>query len=62
MATPCCWRGRREGRLRALRPSMEDDGPGMSAAQPEAAARRLDLKQKQEQIQGAINAALRNLH
>nr|WP_314538452.1 hypothetical protein [uncultured Ottowia sp.] len=52
MATPCCWRGRREGRLRALRPSMEDDGPGMSAAQPEAAARRLDLMQKQEQIQG----------
>ena len=62
MATPCCWRGRREGRLRALRLSLEDDGPGMSAAQLEAAARRLDLKQKQEQIQGAINAALRNLH
>jgi hypothetical protein len=31
---------------------MEDDGPGMSAAQLEAAARRLDLMQKQEQIKG----------
>ena len=62
MATPCCWRGRCEGQLRALRLFMEDDGPGMSAAQLEAAARRLDLKQKQEQIQGAINAALRTLH
>lgn len=40
MATPCCWRGRREGRLRALRLFMEDDGPGMSAAQLEAAGQR----------------------